>query len=128
MQHFLLSAAAKTLSVAKVARLSDDDAYALFKELRWSDNNGEAVCPHCGHRHCWSFNSRKIFKCKSCEKQFSVTSGTVFANRKLPIKDYLLAITIFVNAHKGLSALQLSRDLGVQYKTAKPTRHLAQRP
>jgi hypothetical protein len=47
-----------------------------------------------------------------------VTSGTIFANHKLPIQLYLLAIIIFVNAVKGISALQLARDLGVQYKTA----------
>ena len=50
--------------------------------------------------------------------QFSVTSGTIFASRKLPIRDYLLAIAIFVNGAKGHSALQLSRDLDCQYKTA----------
>lgn len=49
---------------------------------------------------------------------FSVTSGTIFAFHKLPLKDYLIAIAIFTNAVKGISALQLSRDLDVQYKTA----------
>ena len=57
-------------------------------------------------------------KCKGCSHQFSVTSGTIFASRKLPIRDYLAAIAIFVNAVKGISALQLGRDLDVQYKTA----------
>jgi len=118
MQHFLLSAQARTISVAQVARLSDEDAFNLFKSVRWADNEGNPVCPHCGNKACWSFNTRKIFKCKACEKQFSVTSGTIFANRKLPVRDYLLAIAIFANAHKGISALQLGRDLGVQYKTA----------
>jgi hypothetical protein len=47
-----------------------------------------------------------------------VTSGTIFASRKLPMRDYLMAIAIFVNGAKGHSALQLSRDLGCQYKTA----------
>jgi hypothetical protein len=47
-----------------------------------------------------------------------VTSGTLFASRKRPIRDYLLAIAIFVNGVKGHSALQLSRDLDCQYKTA----------
>ena len=50
--------------------------------------------------------------------QFSVTSGTIFASRKLAIRDYLAATAIFVNAVKGISALQLGRDLDVQYKTA----------
>lgn len=106
------------MSLTKVARLSDDEAFDLFKGIRWSSTNGEPVCPTCGHKECWSFKSRKIFKCRKCSKQFSVTSDTIFANRKLPIRDYLLAIAIFVNAHKGIPALQLSRDLDVQYKTA----------
>jgi transposase-like protein len=46
-----------------------------------------------------------------------VTSGTIFAGRKMPIRDYLLAIAIFVNGAKGHSALQLSRDLDCQYKS-----------
>jgi transposase-like protein len=67
---------------------------------------------------CYEYASRPIFKCKGCGHQFSVTSGTIFASRKLPMRDYLLAIAIFVNGAKGHSALQLSRDLDVQYKTA----------
>jgi len=66
----------------------------------------------------YTFRSRPIFKCKACEHQFSVTSGTIFASRKLPVRDYLTAIAIFVNGAKGHSALQLSRDLDCQYKTA----------
>lgn len=117
-QHFLLSAKARTVSVAQIARLSDEEAFETFKQIRWGNTNGKPVCPHCGSPACWSFKTRRIFKCKDCNKQFSVTSGTLFAGRKLEIRDYLLAIAIFVNAHKGISALQLSRDMGVQYKTA----------
>jgi hypothetical protein len=60
--------------------------------------------------------ARPIFRCKGGGHQFSVTSGTIFASRKLPMRDYLMAIAIFVNGAKGHSALQLSRDLGCQYK------------
>jgi transposase-like protein len=66
----------------------------------------------------YTYASRKIWKCQLCNRQFSVTSGTIFASRKLPIRDHLAAIAIFVNAVKGISALQLGRDLDVQYKTA----------
>jgi len=90
----------------------------VFRKIRWSETDGEAVCPHCGCCACYEFKSRAIFKCKACLKQFSLTSGTLFASRKPPVGDYLLAIVIFVNGAKGQSALQLSRDLGVQYKTA----------
>jgi len=60
----------------------------------------------------------KQWRCKDCSHTFSVTSGTIFAFHKLPLRVYLAAIAIFTNAVKGISALQLGRDLGVQYKTA----------
>lgn len=117
-QHFLLSAKARTLSLAKVLRLSDEEAYEAFKAVRWAENGGEPVCPKCGSVECYIFKARRIFKCKGCGSQFSVTSGTIFASRKLAIRDILAAIAIFTNGAKGYSALQLSRDLDVQYKTA----------
>jgi transposase-like protein len=62
--------------------------------------------------------TRRKFKCTGCYHQFSVTSGTIFASRKMSFTDLLAAITIFANAVKGISALQLSRDLDCQHKTA----------
>jgi transposase-like protein len=59
-----------------------------------------------------------MWRCKACPCQFSLTSGTIFASRKLSFRDILAAIAIFANGAKGHSALQLSRDLNVQYKTA----------
>lgn len=117
-QHFLLSAAARTLSLAKVMRMSDDAARETFKAIRWASTEGEPVCSKCGCVEAYEITTRQIFKCKGCLAQFSVTSGTIFASRKLPIRDILAAIAIFVNGAKGYSALQLSRDLDVQYKTA----------
>jgi transposase-like protein len=117
-QHFLLSPRAKTLSLARIMRMSDDVAYAAFKAIRWDDNGGEPYCPKCGCLAIYSYATRKIFKCKACAHQFTVTSGTIFASRKLPIRDILAAIAIFSNGAKGYSALQLSRDLCVDYKTA----------
>jgi transposase-like protein len=117
-QHFLLSKAARSLSLAQVARMSDEEARATFAAIRWTANNGEPFCPKCGCLAVYSYAARPIFKCKACNAQFSVTSGTIFASRKLPVRDYLLAIAIFCNGAKGHSALQLSRDLNVQYKTA----------
>src|ERR1700726_1484922 len=117
-QHFLLSTAARTLSLAKVMRMSDDQAFEAFKAIRWANNDGAPVCPKCGGYVVWEFRARRIFKCKACNGQFSVTSGTIFASRKMAIRDILGAIAIFVNGAKGHSALQLSRDLDCQYKTA----------
>jgi transposase-like protein len=117
-QHFLLSPQARTLSLAAVARMSDEEAWEAFKLIRWSDTKGEPDCPRCHCAALYTYRTRKLWKCKACNHQFSVTSGTIFASRKLPVRDYLLAIAIFVNGAKGHSALQLSRDLDVQYKTA----------
>jgi hypothetical protein len=117
-QHFLLSAAARTLSLASVARMSDEEAHAKFVAIRWADNNGQPYCPKCGCLTVYAYATRKLWKCTACRYQFSVTARTIFQDRKRPIRDYLLAIAIFVNGAKGHSALQLSRDLDCQYKTA----------
>jgi transposase-like protein len=122
-QHFLLSSAARTLSLATVARMSDEEAWEAFKLIRWSDTAGEPACSRCGCLDSYTYKTRKVFRCKACSHQFTVTSGTIFASRKLPIRDYLLAIAIFVNGVKGHNALQLSRDLDVQYKTAYVLSH-----
>jgi transposase-like protein len=117
-QHFLLSTAARSLSLARVARMSEAEAVKVFTQIRWSATNGDPNCPRCGCLGVYRYATRALFKCKACDHQFSVTSGTIFASRKLPVQTILLAIAIFVNGAKGHSALQLSRDLDVQYKTA----------
>ena len=117
-QHFLLSAKARTLSLKSIFQMTDDAAHATFEAIRFADNGGAAFCPRCECTAVYTYAARRIWKCKACNHQFSVTSGTIFASRKLAIRDYLAATAIFVNAVKGVSALQLGRDLDVQYKTA----------
>ncbi|GGL62488.1 IS1595 family transposase [Wenxinia marina] len=117
-QHFLLSAAARTLSLRAIYKAGEEAAYDTFRKMRWQDTDGEAVCPRCGHDEAYDIATRRKFKCKRCLHQFSVTSGTIFASRKMAFVDLLAAICITVNAAKGVSMLQLSRDLDCQYKTA----------
>ena len=116
-QHFLLSAKARTLSLRRIFALNDDEAFELFKQSRWGHH--DSICPDCGSvaKH-YFIKTRRQWRCRDCNHTFSVTSGTVFALHKLPLKVYLAAIAIYCNAVKGMSALQLSRDLDVQYKTA----------
>ncbi len=118
MQHFLLSAAARTISLKAVFSMGEDEAYDTFRQMRWPETEGEAVCPKCGCVESYDIATRRRFKCVACYHQFSVTSGTIFASRKLSFTDLLAAIVIFVNGAKGVAALQLSRDLDCQYKTA----------
>ncbi|WP_417733608.1 IS1595 family transposase [Roseovarius sp.] len=117
-QHFLLSAASRTLSLRSIYKAGEDAAYQTFCEMRWPETNGEAVCPRCSNHETYKITTRRKFKCKACAHQFSVTSGTIFASRKMDFVDLLAAICIIVNASKGVSMIQLSRDLDCQYKTA----------
>src|SRR5689334_13323944 len=120
-QHFLLSAKAKSLTLAQVFRLSDAEAETMFRDVRWPETKGEAVCPSCGGcdaYDCRRPNGAPRFRCRACKKDFSVTSGTLFASHKLPLRAYLAAIAIFCNEVKGKSMLALSRDLGLSYKAA----------
>lgn len=122
-QHYLLSSKARTFSPIKMAQLSDSEARSLLCQIRWG-NEENVVCPKCGVQHvAYRIASRNQWRCKHCHHTFSVTSGTIFADRKLSIQTYLYAIALFVNAAKGLSACQLSRDLNVQYKTAFTLAH-----
>ncbi len=120
-QHFLLSSAAKTLNLVEVFRMSDAAIEKLFAQLRWPETNGEAVCVHCGSLSvydCRRPNGAPRFRCKDCGKDFSITSGTLFASHKLPLRIYLAAILLFCNEVKGKSMLAMSRELGLSYKAA----------
>lgn len=117
-QHFLLSAKSRTLSLGAIYKAGEEAAYKTFCEMRWPETDGEAVCPRCGCCETYDISTRRKFKCKACHHQFSVTSGTIFASRKMDFVDLLAAICILVNASKGVSMVQLSRDLDCQYKTA----------
>ncbi len=117
-QHFLLSAASRTLSLRQVYKAGEDAAYKTFCEMRWPETEGEPVCPVCSNEEAYKITTRRKFKCRNCHHQFSVTSGTIFASRKMDFVDLLAAIVIIVNASKGVSMVQLSRDLDCQYKTA----------
>jgi transposase-like protein len=120
-QHFLLSRSAKSLSLATVFRMSDAEAEKAFRAVRWADTRGEPVCPYCGGLDaydCRRPNGAVRFRCRACQRDFSITSGTLFASHKLPLRIYLAAIAVFCNEVKGKSMLALSRDLGISYKAA----------
>src|SRR5215210_1518150 len=87
--------------------MTDLEAETTFKAIRWADTSGAPVCPSCGSVEAYEArrpNGALRFRCKGCKKDFSITSGTVFASHKLPLKGYLAAIAVFCNEVKGKSA------------------------
>jgi hypothetical protein len=104
-QHFLLSAAARSLSLAKVMRMSDTGVENVFLRLRWPDTGGKPVCPDCGCPTCYvcrRIGGQPRWRCTACRHDFSLTSGTLFAWHKLPLRSYLLAVAVFCNEVKGI--------------------------
>lgn len=121
MQHFLLSPQSRKLKLKNIYRLSEWEVFRLMKGARWGnpENLNDVCCPHCGKRHnAYFLASRKRWTCKHCSRDFYVTTNTVFVFHKLELVDLLAAITLFVNEVKGISAITMSRHLGVSYKTA----------
>jgi transposase-like protein len=95
-------------------------AREYLESERWP--NGP-VCPHCGAKHEGTKLQGKstrpgVYKCKACEKPYSVTVGTVFEKSKIPLNKWLLATFLITGSKKGISAHQIHRQLGVTYKTA----------
>ncbi len=88
-QHFLLSKDAKTLTLMQVMRMTDAEAEAMFCKVRWASTEGKPVCPACGGLDaydCRRHNNAPRYRCKACKKDFSITSGTLFASHKLPLR------------------------------------------
>jgi transposase-like protein len=121
--HFILCPAARSLSLDRVMGMSDEEAYRTFQRIRWHERDGEAECPRCGCAELYDCRAERRWKCKHCSYRFSVTSGTIFDSRKMAIREILAAIAIVANGEKRISALQMSRELGVTYKTALDLAH-----
>jgi transposase-like protein len=89
---------------------------AYYEQLRW---NGKPVCPHCGVDKT-PYRTNRGFKCsdKDCHKKFTVKTGTIFDNSKISFRIWFAAIFLADSNRKGISSLQLSRELGITQKTA----------
>jgi len=96
---------------------NDLACYSYLENLRW---NGSVVCPHCNSGNSYKLKNGKEFRCsnKECKKTFSTLSGTIFECSRIPLQKWFLAIYIATSHKKGISSLQLSRDLGITQKSA----------
>ena len=75
-------------------------------------------CPHCGNHKIYRLETQKRFKCGACRKQFTVRTGSVLAESKVPLQKWLMTAWIMTSHPKGISSIQLGKTLGVTQKTA----------
>jgi transposase-like protein len=104
----------------QVIHMDDDQARAYFETLRWP--NGPA-CVHCGSVNVLRLQGQAhrpgLLECRDCRKQFSVTVGSVMEDSHLPLATWAKAFHLMCSSKKGISALQLQRNLGLgSYRTA----------
>ncbi len=92
-------------------------AVAYFEQCRW---RGQPVCPQCQSPNVRRTKDAKPmpWRCRACRKHFSVRTGTVLAQSKLPLHKWLLAVHFYHTNRKGLSSIQLAKELGVTQQTA----------
>lgn len=109
---------ADTISIVELLRRFPNDQACIdwLEQVRWK---GEPVCPHCGTvEGIYKSNSKpNHYRHKGC-KYFTVTTKSVMHATKTPLQNWIVAIYSVVTARKGVSALQMSKELGVQYRTA----------
>jgi hypothetical protein len=116
----------KLIDVTKAFQ-SDEQCLAYFENRRWPDG---VRCVTCGSKEISRITRKvtkntenkraQLYQClePTCKQQFSATTGTIFHDSHLPISKWYMAIALLVDAKKSMSALQLSRHLGVNYRTA----------
>lgn len=105
------------MNLAKlIERFSDEDTCReVLKDLRWPDG---VCCPRCGDCSVSWISTREQWDCNGCRYRFSVTSGTIFDNTKIPLWKWFVAAYLMIESKKGISAAQVGRTLDVSYPTA----------
>lgn len=108
----------RSYPLVKIARLSEDEAWNIFKKCRFGE--GERFkCPECLNEDIhWFIATRKQWTCKNCMHRFSVTSGTPFSDSKLSLVNILCLFHAFVTSPQGVTASSVVTDTGIAYKTA----------
>jgi len=94
---------------------TQEDCIAYLEKVRWND---EPTCPYCGSKNDTPLPKEQRHHCNNCNTSYSVTVGTIFHRTHLPLQKWFLALSLILNAKKGIAARQLARDLEVHRNTA----------
>ena len=108
------------ISVMQLAEMfaTEEKAIRWFEDWTWP--TGEMACMRCGSLNCYRVRSGKPmpYRCRDCRRYFSLKTGTLMEDSKLPLRVWGWAIYLELTSLKGVSAMKLHRDLGVSYPTA----------
>lgn len=106
-----------TVSTYQFLKRFPDEATArtCLEDRRW---HGQPVCPYCGNVHRIQERKNGYHRCPACKKDFTVRVGTIFERSHVPLDKWLFAMYLLATARKGISSLQLSKEIGVTQKTA----------
>ena len=104
-----------TISSYQFFKNFPDESVAIryIEGLRWADG---ITCPHCKGNRTSRMKDTQYHQCKDCRKKFTVRTGTIFERSHIPLDKWLYAIYILQTARKGVSSLQLSKELGITQK------------
>jgi transposase-like protein len=88
-----------------------------LEKIRWE---GKLECPYkdCHHTTVYKYSDGKHYKCAKCDRKYTVKVGTIFEDSKVPLQKWFAGIYLITAHKKGISSLQLHRDIGVTQKTA----------
>lgn len=106
-----------TISTFELFQMFPDQesARAYFEGRRWPDG---AICPACGERERIGIRKDGFYRCNACMLDFTVRTGTIFERSKIPLNKWLYAMYLLVTARKGISSMQLAKQIGVTQKSA----------
>lgn len=106
-----------TISLLELFRMFPDQesARAYFEARRWP--NG-ACCPVCGLGDRITARKGGYYRCNQCKEDFTVRTGTIFERSHVPLHQWLYAMYLLVTSRKGISSVQMSKEIGVTQKTA----------
>lgn len=98
------------------AAFPDQEAARLYLESRlWPDGT---VCPECKSKERITVRKGGYYRCNACALDFTVRTGTIFERSKVPLHKWLYAMYLLVTARKGISSLQLAKEIGITQKSA----------
>src|ERR1700680_3955563 len=85
-------------------------------EVKWA--KGEPVCPRCGGKRNSFLQTRLMWKCLDCKKQFSVKVGTIFEESAIGLDKWLCAMWMIANDKNGVSSYEIGKAIGITQKSA----------